>query len=222
MKNRIQFVGNPWPNGHLIKELVWTARINLETGLWFDLHLVSDDYYAEDDNPEEDEEEDPESDWCAKIVWNNYHNCTLSSTYWGSAGFLVATEKEPLDFDKLADRIFNPDPAPPPTDCCERAFGIYLLGHDGVADHEILFSPNGKNTFELNWRGKIAMEYVGDESFDYSFVAHYDQLTFSGIQMPKGVSESQAKKLAKRYLADVNGMTLKKKNELWLVPDSSI
>jgi len=47
-KNRIYFKDNPYPNGHLIKEFKWSARVFSEDGLWFDFHLISDNYYAED------------------------------------------------------------------------------------------------------------------------------------------------------------------------------
>lgn len=219
MKNRIQFANNPWPDGHLIKELEWTARIDPKTGLWFDLHLVSDDYFAEDDDSEEEDEEDPESDWAAKDVWSNYHNCILSSTYWGHSGFHAATEKEPLDFANLATRTFKIDPLPPANDPYKRAFGIYLLGHDGVADHEIQFAPLANNKYQIKWCGKIAMEYVGDDSFDHTFKAHYDQLVFSGIQLPEGTDESQSMALANRFVSNAGAMTLTKRdNNLWLIP----
>lgn len=218
MKNRIFFADNPWPNGHSIKELVWTARITPETGLWFDLHLVSDDYYAEDTDSEEDDDEESESDWAAKIVWSNYHSCILSSTYWGHSGFRVATEKDPIDFAHLATRLFKIDPLPPADDPFERAFGIYLLGHDGTADHEIRFVPLENGLYELNWHGKIAMEYVGSDTFDHTFKANYNQLAFSGIQLPKGTDDSQAIALASRFVVNANAMKLTKHDGLWLIP----
>ncbi|NOU88869.1 hypothetical protein GC102_24425 [Paenibacillus sp. LMG 31460] len=46
-----------------------------------------------------DSQDDEEvSDWQAKIVWNNYHSCTLSSTYRGEAsGFQVGKELNQFD-----------------------------------------------------------------------------------------------------------------------------
>lgn len=36
---RIFFPGNPWPEGHRIKEFAWSGRLDAKTGLWFDLHV---------------------------------------------------------------------------------------------------------------------------------------------------------------------------------------
>jgi len=55
--NRIYFKDNPWPNGHSIKEFEWEARLEPDSGIWFDLHLKSEDYDADDIVEEEEEEE---------------------------------------------------------------------------------------------------------------------------------------------------------------------
>src|SRR5438270_12064841 len=96
MLGKIVFAKNPWPKGHALKEVRWAGRIDPKTGVWFDLHMQTADYDANDKEDEEDEDEDVESDWDSKSVWNNYHRCTLSSLHWGQhSGFLVGTKKEP-------------------------------------------------------------------------------------------------------------------------------
>ncbi|WP_442506126.1 hypothetical protein SH528x_004954 [Novipirellula sp. SH528] len=203
--NRIVFHDSPWPEGHEITQLEWCARVKSDGTLWFDLHLVSEDYYAGDpgdtfstDDPDEDID-----DWDSKIVWSNYHNCTLSSTYWGHTGFCVASETQPLDFSLLSTREFAIDPLPPAEDSSQRAFGIYLLGHDGVADHRLRFSGDIAGKCELNWRGKIALEYAGRTSFDYSFHAQSDTLAFSGVMLPDGCSPSEANRTLKRVASNL-------------------
>lgn len=217
--NRIVFVDNPWPDGHAIQELEWSARIEPETGLWFELHLVSDDYYADDAPDEEEDVDEDVSDWKSKTVWTNYHACTLSSTYWDHQGFLVGTKDQPFDFATIGDRLFEVDPLPPDDDPYERAFGIYLLGHDGVADHKIRITPLAEQRYELDWRGKIAMEYVGDFDFDSDFYARSDQLTFAGIQLPDGTEENAALPLLQGLAINFGDMKAIWKDEaLWLVP----
>ena len=52
------------------------------------------------------------------------------------------------------------------------AFGIYLLGHDWCAEHEICFSqPDEKQRVDIHWKGKIALIYSGDSEFKYTFEA---------------------------------------------------
>jgi len=221
LMNRIVFPGNPWPNGHAIKELIWSARLDPENGLWFDLHLESDDYYAEDEDEEGEEEEDEDaSDWESKIVWSNYHSCILSSTYWGHRGFLAATKDRPLDFSSLGERSFKLDPLPPPDEVFDRAFGIYLLGHDGAADHHIRFTPQGSTSnYLLDWRGKIALEYAGSDVFEYAFHATYDHLAFEGIRLPDGASETDAMALLNSLVDNIGQLKARRKDDsLWLTP----
>ena len=78
--DRIYFKGNPWPEGHPVKEFVWSAK-EKNGEVWFDMHLESANYYAERDI-ENNEDVDYPSDWAAPIVWSNYHSCILSSSYW--------------------------------------------------------------------------------------------------------------------------------------------
>jgi len=217
--NRILFPGNPWPNGHPIKDVTWSARLDPNTGLWFDLHLESEDYNAEDrDNKVEDEE--TRGDWESKTVWNNYHRCVLSSTYWGHQGFLAATPARRLDFATLADRTFEFDPLPPADDVYKRAFGIYLTGHDGVADHRIRFVPqNAAGNYLLEWDGKIALEYSGSDVFEYTFRARYDHLAFAGIELPEKMTEAEGRTLLNSLVDNIGQLNAGRKDErIWLIP----
>lgn len=167
---RIYFKGNPWPEGHAIREFRWSAN-RRGSNVWFGLHLESADYYAERYIDDEDGDDVP--DWEAPIVWGNYHNCTISSDEWHTGGFPVCEAAEfcAERIDGLTVRI---DPLP--RDLREgyesRAFHIYLLGHDAVADHQISFSRvTGTDCFDIAWEGKIALSYVGDYEPKYSFRA---------------------------------------------------
>ncbi|CAN7496918.1 hypothetical protein LJR153_003453 [Paenibacillus sp. LjRoot153] len=62
--------------------------MKLDSGLIYILKSAEYDEENSDLNFQDDEEV---SDWQAEIIWNNYHKCTLSSTYWGEAsGFKQA------------------------------------------------------------------------------------------------------------------------------------
>lgn len=121
MGDIIRFKENPWPEGHRIIEFVWSGRLDPESGIWFDFHLETEDYYAGDEDDDyvvdEEEEEAEETDWKwidwqSKITWGNYHSCILSSTYWeeGEKGFLVGTKEEKLDFSRLEGKDIIVDP----------------------------------------------------------------------------------------------------------------
>ena len=181
-ENRIYFPGNPWSEGHPIKDFQWTAEIR-EGNVWFLLHLETEDYYAERDI--KDNEREYESDWEAPIAWGNYHNCTISATEWHHGGFLVCpmhnysseyingrefkVDSLPLDLEKLEDWD-------------DLAFHTYLLGHDSVANHKIIFTRKEQSEyFDMFWQGKIALSYVGDYEFRYSFQTKIGNIRFPEI-----------------------------------------
>ena len=212
MKGRIYFPGNPWPEGHPIKELVWTARIDTEAGLWFDLHLESEDYYAERYIEDEDDGV-ADSDFEAPIAWGNFHACTLSSNKWNTGGWLVGDDEAPLSFAGLVDRTFIVDDLDSPEfevdDLDERAFHIYLLGHDDVAGHEIRFAPESTpGWWSLDWRGQIALAYMGDFAFRYTFRVEARELSFSGFELEVGMTEADARAFVRRWCQDAGELSL--------------
>ncbi len=206
-ESRIYFLNNPYPKGHLLEEFVWSGRLEPNTGIWFDLHLKTKPYYEEDDSEViEDIEEDPEG-WKAKIVWANYHQCILSSTYWNEkAGILVGTSSKKLDFQNLATKVFEADKLPRPAafDINEDPpFHIYLLGHDDCAEHKITFLNSQKERFyDIKWEGKIALAYSGDYEFKYDFKTEIFQTQFEGIKVPQGISEYEIESLMRQFVSD--------------------
>lgn len=204
--NRIYFKGNPYPDGHSIKKFIWSGRLDEDEQLWFDLHLETDDYDAEDteEYDDDEEEEDVDSDWEAKIVWENYQKCTISSTKWQSRGFLIDTQKENFDFDSLLQKELTVDPLPldDDLDFDDLSFQIYLLGHDSCAGHKIKFSRNDNDKFDIEWKGKIALTYSGEEEFKHDFTAFLQDVTFDGFYLPKNMGIEKAKEVFNRKLKD--------------------
>ncbi|WP_228455342.1 hypothetical protein [Chryseobacterium sp. Tr-659] len=71
-ENKIYFLHNPYPNDHKTVTFNWYGRIDEDESVWLDFHLKTENYYTNDEDL---------SDWDSKIVWRNYHTCTLLSTY---------------------------------------------------------------------------------------------------------------------------------------------
>lgn len=170
-KGRIFFIGNPWPEGHAIKQFRWSAQ-RRGSEVWFGLHLESADYYAEREI-KHDEGMNYASDWRAPIVWGNYHRCIISSDQWHEGGFPVfpAAEFNAERIDGLSVQV-DSQPRDLSDSYENQAFHIYLLGHDSVVDHQIDFSRiSGTDCFDIVWRGRIALSYAGDYEPKYSFRA---------------------------------------------------
>ncbi len=206
--NRIYFKDNPWPSGHGIKEFEWLARLIPDSGIWFDLHLKSADYYEEDteDIEEDDIPEDTHS-WLHKEVWNNYHQAIISSTYWGNKGFLAGTEMNKLDFYDNKTTTFQVEMLPLESNESfdDSAFGIYLLGHDAVAGHHIRFEKDeSTSVFTVHWTGRIALNYSGEIDYDYEFDASISNVAFGGIELPNGCSIDEGHRLLEKYVSDIN------------------
>ncbi|WP_327117130.1 hypothetical protein OHB12_06640 [Nocardia sp. NBC_01730] len=198
---RIVFPGNPWPEGHAIEEFAWTGRLDPAGHLWFDLHLQSADYNAER-APEDDAEWEPEDDedhegWTSRIVWQNYHRCTLSSTYWGEdegTGFRAAEPGRPFLLKAAQPQQLTVDPLPLAEfdDVEGLAFNIYLLGHDSVADQEVSFTRRADGRHDIDWQGRIALTYCAQYEFEYGFRARISGATLDFIRFPANISAEQA------------------------------
>lgn len=200
----ITFIDSAYPKPHAIKEIVWSGRLDKYGQLWFDLHLKSADYYLsegedyldeiEDDNSDDEDEYTSLAHWQAQIVWDNYHCCTLSSTYWSNdQGILLTCGDIPFDFSRFITHQFNIDKAPqlninendeedaqdPP------AFSLYLLGHDECKNHQIHFQRQKDNTYHINWSGKIALFYAGFDEYIHQFNAELENIPFDGFYFPQ-------------------------------------
>jgi hypothetical protein len=202
--NRIYFIDNPYPEGHKIIKFVWSGRIDEDEAIWFDFHLETDDYYADDDSAEEEDsdEDDGTSDWNAKIVWTNYHSCTMSSTDLGeeSKGIKVSHHSRKFNFEDCIKNELNVDKLPLlSTDYEDLAFSIYLLGHDSCANHSIIIQQNGQH-YDIDWTGKIALTYAGEDDFDYDFVANIQGAQFEGFYYPESWSLEKAKTIFQKNL----------------------
>ncbi len=183
--NRIYFAGNPWPEGHAINTFDWTAK-RVDGDLWFEFHLQSAQYDHER-KIVDDEDTDYNSEWEAPSVWTNYGRSTMSATQWHAGGFKVCPIED-FSMETLDGMTFEIDAGSDPgEEYPERAFHIYLLGHDAVVDHRIHFKRIGDSTrFDILWSGKIALIYVGDDTPKYRFEARLHAVECPGIPALQG------------------------------------
>lgn len=200
MNNRIYFKGNPFPGGHAVKTFRWSGRLDAEQGLFFDFYLQTDDYNAEDKSSDAEEEL---PDWQSKIVWNNYHQCTIASKEKHQDGILIAP---PFNFEGWQEHRLTADllPLNEDYDPDDLAFGIYLLGHDTCANHHITISRLPGNLFNIHWKGSIALTYAGEEDFDHTFEAFLNNVAFDGIYYPQILTQEQARQLLDKMVVNAN------------------
>lgn len=208
MHGRIIFAGNPWPAGHPIDKVRLAASLTQAHGVGLLLHLETADYDSE--GPGEERGED---DWASPIVWGNFHACTLSNLEWGylPADLPRLDAGRPFAVESLAGRRLDLDPVTALKDDWspqDRAFQTYLLGHDAVAEHSLVFAAgSGPDLFNIGWSGRIALAYVGDYEFRHRFAAELVDVPFEGFELerlPGGetLRAAEAGRLARAFLAD--------------------
>lgn len=89
------------------------------------------------------------------------------------------------------------------------AFHVYLLGHDSVADHRIRFPVrHGPSRFDVEWTGRVALTYVGDDEFRYEFRAQVSAADFTGFALPRDLDDDDARTLLARCVRDADAFRL--------------
>lgn len=208
----ITFVDSAYPKPHGLEEFVWSGRLDESGRLWFDLHLKSNSYYKsegedylDDDQDDDDDEYTSMAQWQSAIVWDNYHQCILSSTYWSDeGGILLSDGDESFSFSSLVNKEFVLNPLPLSDEMMESdfAFGIYLLGHDLSANHRITFTSLDNGLYDIKWDGTVALTYSGFDEFIHEFKAHIQDAKFDGFYFPKSWSIEEATPHFKKVLSD--------------------
>lgn len=211
MMNIIYFKGNPWAEGHRILQFEWSGHLS-EKGLHFDFEVLTAPYDEADQNSledeelydydEEDEDEDID-DWDSKAVWRNYNSFHLTSEDEEQQGLLIGSKERPFNEKTLTTTEWQVDFLTEEQmeylDPEELSFSIYLLGHDSAAFHTIVFSQNQDCTYAIQWDGKIALTYAGQEEFQYEFHMKIDSATFEGFTIPSHMTDEAALALVKQY-----------------------
>ncbi len=200
-QDRIYFEGNPWPAGHKIEQFEFWGRLAPGEGVWFELDLRTENYYAESKGVSE---EDSEADWTSTVVWRNYHRAHLHAD---GRGFVGATKSRGASLGSLAGTSYQVDATPKAWD--DAAFHIYLLGHDSVAEHVISFERrNPDGTFVIDWTGSICLSYAGRTKYEHRFRANISAASFAGIKVPAKVSDSDAVAALAEFWSDPSELAL--------------
>lgn len=188
VNGRVYFANNPWPQGHRLMSFTWGGTLHPEMGLGLHFELQSADYYEgeEDGFPFTDVIVDDAEDWTQKAAWANYHACTIGPSATNSRpGILVSDGKTAFRFGERSYEFFaDPLPVTLPDFFETNAFGIYLLGHDAVADHHIrLTEEQDSGSYSVDWTGRIALAYVGETDFRYHFRVQAQGVRFDAISL---------------------------------------
>lgn len=83
----------------------------------------------------------------------------------------AATPGDPFRLADARPQRLTADPLPILDLDAPPAFHVYLLGHDSVADHDIVFTRQQTGGHTIDWNGRIALTYAGEEEFSHRFRA---------------------------------------------------
>lgn len=200
IKDRIFFSeGNPWPEGHAVKDCCLDARLREGDVLHILLHVSSVDYRENDGGEFIDNASD--TDWGSKVVWNNYHSCHIDGA------ILTGTLENPVSIDSLSCSAHHIDTLPEAFAKFledELEFIIYLLGHDAVANHQIEIGQLSGAGYPIKWSGKIALSYSGDDEFSHAFSLESTLKPLSSIWYPQEWDDTRAEETLKKLLIEAD------------------
>lgn len=146
-ENKIYFIGNPWPNGHLIKEGAGMSLFKNNNLIFVKLSLKSENYCLESESFSR------ETDWECVDSWSNYCfanlnlceelevDCTKFASLLTKSEFLLKATSLPINYDDLDINRNH----------------CYILGHDDVVGHKIKLIKLENNNYNVEW----SCEYVG-------------------------------------------------------------
>ncbi len=190
MQGRITFPDNPWPAGHAVQSIDFYVHLHETEGACLGLSLKSEDYYVKEglnaalSEAEQECENDTDlSDWQAKGAWANYHACSIIDAA-PAVGVPLHSSGERISLRHLEDLRVHADPVEAldaDWNFDDRAFSIYLLGHDAVCDHRFWFRKSDHG-FAIHWTGKIALAYSGDLEWKHEFCAEIQDVPFGGFR----------------------------------------
>ena len=194
ISNRIWLKDNPWPEGHGLKDVRFYGVLS-EEGVFLHLEIASEDYYAKEGydkcsdiaekHDEALEEQGEEDDWKYYSGWLNFNACHIRPNIYP----ILGNEQNPFSMKELSDLELIMDDPPPKEDSWggidfdNLAFHCYVLGHDAVGHHHIKIISAGEIPlrYDIDWEGKIALAYEGDNEFRYSFKVQLRNIPFDGF-----------------------------------------
>ncbi|MEM6724885.1 MAG: hypothetical protein AAF598_12650 [Bacteroidota bacterium] len=191
--NRIWFKDNPWPNGHALEKVRFFGILS-ENGIFLHLEIASEKYYAAEGwehirkiakaHDSQLEKQNVTDDWLYYSSWLNYHSGHIKP----NNPIMLGNAEHSFSMDALHQMVLRLDDPPPieatwgGLDFDGMAFHCYVLGHDAVAHHQIQIQEANKPfEYDIDWTGKVALAYGGDEDFRYDFIVQLRNLRFEGF-----------------------------------------
>ena len=160
------------------------------------LSISSEDYYAKEgyevarEKAETSDDNDYNAgirdDWQLYGAWLNYHACQIEPNNL----FVIGDDERPFEMDMLDGLTLNLDDPPPNEEHWggisfdDLSFHCYVLGHDAVGHHKISFrlaQAGAPYHYDIDWAGKVALAYMGDEEFRYDFKVRLRNVPFLGF-----------------------------------------
>ena len=207
MNGTIKFPGNPWPEGHPLKDfrlgiILHEPKGDLPARATLDLRFRSEDYhypysYEEMSEASEAQPEDT-SHWELIDTWLNYRAAYAMSIA-SHEDMVLADENDGFDLECLNDFTRVIDPIPEIISDNDNnydipAFHSHILSWDDMADHHMKISRDPTSgLYNVFWKGKCGKTGVGNYKYQHEFELQASGIRFGGYSGYKLGWNEQAK-----------------------------
>ncbi len=212
MHGIIKFPGNPWPDGHPLKDfrlgvLLHKPRGQVPAKATLDIRFRSEDY-CHPHNFEKMSEapamlisnnQDKETPkWESISSWLNF-GAAYASSIASHEDMVIADEYTGFDIECLNDftRVIDPIPE---IICDEDnnyeipAFHSHVLSWNDMADHHMNITRNHKSgLYDVFWKGKCGRSDIGNSRYQHEFELQVSGVPFSGFSGHKLSWQKQAR-----------------------------
>jgi len=205
MYGRIKFLGNPWPDGHPLKDfrlgvLLHESRGDIPAKATLDLRFRSEDYcYPATSDVELSNIQDKEAPkWESINSWLSY-GAAYATSIASHEDMVIADTKSGFDIECLNDftRVIDPIPDTITDDDTKLeipAFHSHILSWDDMADHHMTIKRNpNSGLYDVYWKGKCDRSEIGNYRFQHEFEIEVSDVPFSGYSGHKLSWQEQAR-----------------------------
>ncbi len=207
MHGIIKFPGNPWPDGHPLKDfrlgvLLHEPRGDLPAKATLDLRFRSENYchpHSFEKMSEASKVQPQEtSNWESISSWLNY-GAAYATSIASHEDMVIADQDTGFDIECLNDftRLIDPIPEIISDDDDNYeipAFHSHILSWDDMADHHMNITRNPKSgLYDVFWKGKCGRSDIGSYRFQHEFELQVSDVPFSGYSGHKLSWQEQAK-----------------------------
>ncbi|GAA0424470.1 hypothetical protein GCM10009133_36310 [Cocleimonas flava] len=207
MHGIIKFPGNPWPEGHPLKDfrlgvLLHGSRGDIPAKATLDLRFRSEDYCPPDHFEKmlavSEAQREETSNWESISSWLNY-GAAYATSIASHEDMVIADEETGFDIECLNDfaRVIDPIPETISDDDNNYeipAFHSHILSWDDMADHHMHIKRNPKSgLYDIYWKGKCGRSDIGNYRYQHEFELEVSDVPFGGYSGHKLSWQKQAK-----------------------------